>query len=86
MTYLWYIYSMQLTHCCLGSLLLTWITLIPAWLSKCTNNKVWDEITYPFPNLNGTAVEVSEWISNTILHPMGMWLLIHDGINVNPCK
>ena len=68
MTYLWYIYSMQLTHG-LGPLLLTWITLIPAWLSKYTHNKVSDEITYPFPKLNGTAVEVSECISNTVLHP-----------------
>ena len=23
-------------------------------------NKVWDEITYPFPNINGSAVEVWE--------------------------
>ena len=27
-----------------------------------------DEITYPFPNFNGTTVEVWEWISNLILH------------------
>ena len=26
------------------------------------------EITYPFPNFNGTAVEVCEWINNFILH------------------
>ena len=30
-------------------------------------NKVWDEITYPFPNFNGT-VEVWEWVSNFIQH------------------
>ena len=30
--------------------------------------KVWDEITYPFPNFNGTAVGVWEWISNFIPH------------------
>ena len=30
--------------------------------------KVWDEITYPFPNFNGTAVEVWEWIWYFILH------------------
>ena len=28
--------------------------------------KVWGEINYPFPNFNGTAVEVWEWISNFI--------------------
>ena len=26
--------------------------------------KVWDEITYPFPNVNGSTVEFYEWISN----------------------
>ena len=26
-------------------------------------SKVWDEITYPFPNFNGATVEVWEWIS-----------------------
>ena len=29
-------------------------------------NKMWDEITYPFPNFNIEAVEVWEWISNSI--------------------
>ena len=29
-------------------------------------SKVWDEIIYPFPNFNGAAVEVWEWISNFI--------------------
>ena len=32
--------------------------------------KVWDEITYPFPNFKGTTFEVWEWISNFILHFM----------------
>ena len=32
--------------------------------------KVWGEITYPFPNLNGYTVEVSEWISNSITYFM----------------
>ena len=31
-------------------------------------NKVWYEITYPFPNFNGYTVEVWEWISNFIPH------------------
>ena len=26
--------------------------------------KVGDEITYPFPNFNGTILEDSEWIDN----------------------
>ena len=32
------------------------------------HNKVWDNITYPFPNFNGATAEVWEWISNLILH------------------
>ena len=27
-------------------------TWIAAWMSNYIHNKVWDEITYPFPNLN----------------------------------
>ena len=29
---------------------------------------MWDEITYPFPNLNGCTVEAWEWITNSIQH------------------
>ena len=36
------------------------ITSIPAWMSNRISSKVWDEITYPFPNFNGAAVEVWE--------------------------
>ena len=32
---------------------------------------MWDEITYPFPNLNGTTVEVLEWVSNFVPHFIG---------------
>ena len=28
--------------------------------------KVWDEITYRFPNFNGANVKVWEWINNSI--------------------
>ena len=31
-------------------------------------NKLWDEVTYPFPNFNGATIEVWEWISDLILH------------------
>ena len=31
-------------------------------------NKVWDEITYPFPNFNSAVIEVWEWISNFIIY------------------
>ena len=31
-------------------------------------SKVWDEITYPLPNLSGEPIEVWEWTSNFIPH------------------
>ena len=31
---------------------------IPAWINNYIHYKVWDEITYPFPNFNSIAVEV----------------------------
>ena len=39
---------------------------ISAWKSNHASSKVWDEITYPFPNFNGCTVYVWEWISNCI--------------------
>ena len=57
------------------------LTLIPAWIGNYIFYKVWDEITYSFPNFNGATVEVWEWISNFI-PLMGMWLFIHAGLNV----
>ena len=59
----WYYHNKQEHR---GSLLLTWIDFNPAWISDSIHYKVWDEITYPLPNFNGTTVEVWEWISNFI--------------------
>ena len=42
--------------------------------------KVWDEITYAFPNFNSYTVEVWEWLSHFFPHFEGMWLLIPAGI------
>ena len=47
---------------------------------------VLDEITYPIFNLNGATVEVEEWKSISSHTLLGMWLLIHAGIKVNPCQ
>ena len=44
---------------------------------------MWDEIMYLFQNFNGA---VWEGISNFIHTWLEMWLLIHAGIKVNPCK
>ena len=40
--------------------------------------------TRSFPNFNSVTVEVWEWISNSIPHLTGMWLIIHVGIKVKP--
>ena len=70
------------------------VTLIQTWISNYNHYKLWDEISYPFPNFNGVTVEVWEWISNFIdidismtcnFILLGMWLLIHAGFKVNPC-
>ena len=42
------------------------ITSIPEWISNYIHYKVWDEITYTFPNSNDATVEVWELISKFI--------------------
>ena len=46
--------------------------------------KVWDEISYPFPNFNGATVEVWEWVRNAIALVM-IDVIIPAVIKVNPC-
>ena len=44
-------------------------------ISECISNyicyKMWNEITYPFPNINCEAIEVWYWMSNFTLHFIG---------------
>ena len=55
-----HIQANELSHLChQGPFLLTWI-------SNYIHCNVWGEITYPFPNFNGSTVEVWEWMSNFI--------------------
>ena len=42
----------------------------PQWVNYI-HFKMWDEITYPFPNFNGATVEVWESLSNFIPHCTG---------------
>ena len=42
------------------------LTLIPAWINNHMPRKMWAEITYPFPNLNGCTVEFWELTTNFI--------------------
>ena len=51
-----------------GYLLLTWLPLIPEWITNHMSSKVWDEIIYTFPNLDGCTVDVWELINNFIRH------------------
>ena len=37
--------------------------MIPAWISNYVQHKVWDEITYPFPNFNVEVWELSNFIT-----------------------
>ena len=56
-----------------GPVLLTWIT---AWIRNLMPSKVWDEISYSFPNFNGT-VGIWEWINN--ISPLFL-----TGVNADP--
>ena len=81
----WWIPCENLTNCQRpGGSLLIWINLIPTWISNYTHYMVWDEITYLSPAFNGTTpgVRTSIISSHTLL---GMRLLIHAGIKINPC-
>ena len=42
------------------------LTFIPSWMSNHMPSKLWNEITYPFPNFPFHSVEVWEWISKFI--------------------
>ena len=44
-------------------------------------SKVWDEITYPFPNFNAYTVEVWTWMGNSILHFI-IDITTYPGINL----
>ena len=62
-----------------------YLALIPTWMSCYIHYKLWDEITYPFLNINGCTVEVREWIlSHFIPHfTMAVIKLYHSGLKSN---
>ena len=63
-------YTSIILPCLLGSIINNKDYLIRPWINNHIHYKVWDEITYPFPNFNSATVEVWEWISNLIAHFM----------------
>ena len=36
------------------------LSLIRAWISNRTHHKMWDDISYPFPNFDGATMELLE--------------------------
>ena len=44
-------------------------------------SKVWDEITYPFPNFNNATIWVRVWICNSIPH---FCMRVHNGMVICP--
>ena len=54
-----------LEDCALGHLLLTWINF--DLNSNYIHYKVWERITYPFPNFNVMTTEAWEWINNFMI-------------------
>ena len=57
-------------------------TLTPTCISDHTSGKVWDKVTYRFPNFNGTTAEAWEWMSYLLSHLLGMALYI-QGLKLN---
>ena len=55
------------------------LILIAAWIGNYTHYKVWDEITYPFPDINDATAEVWEWIGSSIRH-------LTEHIITYPCR
>ena len=71
---------------CLGLAKTAWspfcwhgLILIPAGISNHRPSKMWDEITYPFPNFNGATVEVWVRICNLTLHFVSWMQLLKFG-------
>ena len=56
----------------LGPHLLIWINFSPSMDKKLHHDSLWDKITYPFPNFNGTTAASWQWtrdfITNSIEH------------------
>ena len=70
-------YLMYRKHCVEGLKLQTrslgpfyWhgLNFIPAWINSHIPCRVWDKITFPFPNFNGITAEDWEWMSKFIPH------------------
>ena len=52
----------------IDNLLLTWLNFNPFMDKEIHAPKLWDEVTYLSPKLNGYTVKVYKWISNLIIN------------------
>ena len=69
----------------LGPILLTWLIFNPIE-KQFYSLYLWDETNYLCPNFIGVTAKLWESIKDFIPHfTMGLWLIIHTGIRVNPC-
>ena len=66
------------------AILLTYLKLIPAWISSCIHCNVGWQYLW-ISKLQGTLVEVWKWINNFIPHFVWMQCLIHIVLNVQTC-
>ena len=57
--------------------------LILSWISNYINYKVWNEITYLFPNFSSITIEVCVWRSNVIPHLTGHVITSRNEITVH---
>ena len=59
---------------------LNMVKFIVAWVRIYIHYKMWDEITYPFPNLKGAAVEVWELMNEFSQTLLDILLLNYVGV------
>ena len=71
------------------------LLLIPAWISNHMLTKVWHEITYQFPNFNGSSKPIAHFILDVITYlDIGHFFLLKKkkinvafiGCRINMCK
>ena len=68
----------------LGPLFQQGLTVIRAWIRYHMLSKMWDEVIYPFPNINCFTVEVWEEIKDVVPHFMMDGITCPAGVEVNP--
>ena len=55
---------------------------IPAWIRSNIHHKEWDEITYPFLNLNGARIFISHFTGHVIIYTITPHCFMHYNYNL----